>query len=221
PSLRGLGTDLEKQSTRTRCMRADEVSVVAGGWSVKAVDLTKIPGMIIGINEAALLLPRCDVCVSMDRLWTEARWKQLCERKMMTYLRPAAVINIPDTNRDWCNIFQCDHTTSEFSLEPGILNGTNSGQCGFNLAYQIRPTAIYLFGFDMRKGPGGEAHWYDPYTWVKKGGGTTEGKFREWSKQFKRAAEQCAEAGIAVFNCSTRSAINAFPKTAFYEKRKV
>lgn len=198
-------------------MKPDEVSVVAGGWSVRSIDFKKIPGLIIGINDSAIRLPRCDVTLSMDRLWTEYRWEFMKQRNKMTYLRAAAIVNVIDKDYGWLNIFECDHTCAEFSATPGILNGTNSGLCGFNLAYQLRPTTIYLFGFDMRKGPGGEAHWYDPYPWAVKGA-TSEGKFREWSHQFKVAAQQCLEAGIAVVNCAARSAINTFPKTSAYEK---
>jgi hypothetical protein len=51
--------------------------VVAGGWSVSQVDLSRIPGTIIAINDSAIHLPRFDIVVSMDRLWTEHRWAEL------------------------------------------------------------------------------------------------------------------------------------------------
>lgn len=46
----------------------DDVTIVAGGWSASKVDLTILPGKIIGVNDAWKYLPRCDVVVSMDRM---------------------------------------------------------------------------------------------------------------------------------------------------------
>jgi hypothetical protein len=63
-----------------------------------------------------------------------------------------------------------------FTDQVGVLNGTNSGLCGFNLAYQMRPKQILLFGFDMKRGPNGEAHWFPDYPWAKPGGATTSGQ---------------------------------------------
>jgi len=67
-----------------------DITIVAGGWSVKQLDLTKLPGLIIGVNDSSVLLPRCDIALSMDRLWSEARAPILRERQQRTYLRDAA-----------------------------------------------------------------------------------------------------------------------------------
>jgi hypothetical protein len=131
------------------------VSIVAGGWSVGAVDLARIPGTIIGINDAALHLPRCDIAVSMDRLWTEYRYEALRAMMKPAHIRRSALQKRPD-KWPWLNSFECDHTTAGLSDQRGVLNGTNSGHCGFNLAYQMRPKQILLFGFDMKRGPNGE-----------------------------------------------------------------
>lgn len=195
------------------------VSVVAGGWSVSRVDHCKIPGDIIAINDSALLLdlPQYRIeAVSMDRLWVEHRWPELKRRKMHCHLRQAAVKNIAleelHAARPRCNVFVCNHESVEFTGMTNVLNGTNSAVCGLALAYAIAPEVLYLFGFDMCKGPNGEAHWYPDYPW-QQGGGTSPGKFNAWAMEFNKIAQQFKSLGTEVINVTDRSLLNCFPKS--------
>ena len=187
------------------------VSVVSGGWSVKgdAWDLSEIPGFIIAVNDAALYLPRVNAVVSMDRLWTENRWEWMCEARYESHIRVAALKNVLGRDLSWLHPFQCDYTRFEFSTEQHVLNGTNSGLCAFNAAFKLMPDQLFLYGFDMRLGPNGEQHWYPDYSW-KSGHSTKPGKLKEWASEFHVAARQCKEAGIKVWNMSTRSLITDF-----------
>lgn len=189
---------------------AEDVSVIGGGWSVREVNLARVPGTVIAVNDAALLAPRVDAAVSMDRLWTEHRWKKLRGLEALAYIRRSALQNIAE-RPPWLVPFENDHTATLPSAEPGVLNGTNSGLCAVNLAYQLRPRRILLFGFDMSRGPKGESYWYPPYPWASPRGGTSDGRYREWAEQFEPTAQACRIAGIAVFNVS-RGAIDAFPR---------
>lgn len=186
-----------------------DITIVAGGWSVKQIDLNRLPGLVIGVNDSSILIPRCDIALSMDRLWTENRAQILRERQQRAYLRSAAVKNVSL----WfeAQTFECDYKTGEMSDTPGILNGGNSGICALNLAYQIRPKRVFLCGFDMSKGPNGESHWYSSYVWAP-GGATSAGRYLEWAQQFVPAAEAFASAGVAVFNVSPSKAIKTFPR---------
>lgn len=189
------------------------VSVVAGGWSFvgEGWDKCILPGQVIAVNDAAIHLPHPDIIVSMDRLWTENRWDQICARRLPTYLRRAAV-----QNKDWerlpfIQVFECDHETNPVLMSPGpsTLNGTNSGICGINKAYTMRPQEIWLFGFDMQLGPSNQAHWYPPYAWSTS---TGPKRLQEWSTQFGVIARQCRAAGIKVVNASSRSLIRDFER---------
>lgn len=189
------------------------ISIIAGGWSLKHVDRSRIPGFRIGVNEAGLL-ERCDVLVSMDRLWTEARWARIVARAEPTWIRRSAMQNIRrDRPHNWLAIFECDNKSVEFTDGWSMLNGTNSGMVAFNLAWQLRPKTIMLWGFDMKLDPKNERYWYDAYPWAPKGG-TASGKYRDWSRQFATARRQCDAAGIRVINVSIPSAITAFEKAA-------
>lgn len=197
-------------------MRHEVISIVGGGWSVRDIDLDRIPGAIVAVNDSAMYLPRCDFIVSMDRMWTENRWPRLREMRRNTHLRRSAMQNILGQKWPWLSVFECDHESMEFTDQAGVLNGTNSGMCAFNLAYQLRPKTIVLFGFDMCRNAKGEAYWYEPYPWAP--GKTTTGKYAKWSAQFEAAKRSCARANIEVFNASPTSAIKTFRKTKEFLK---
>jgi len=177
-------------------MRDEVISIVGGGPSVRDVDLLKIPGTIIAINDSAVHLPRFDIVVSMDRLWTEYRYDWMRKQQKPSWIRRSALQNIRD-KWPWLNSFECDHASAELSDQPGVLNGTNSGLCGLNLAYQMRPAQILLYGFDLKRGPNSEPYWHLPYPWSPKGA-TKDGKYAEWRPHLARAIKQCEAAGIEV-----------------------
>jgi hypothetical protein len=185
----------------------DSVTVVGGGWSARAAVGYPLPGTIIGVNDSAIRLRRCDIALSMDRLWTEYRAEDLRARKMPAFIRRSAMKNV----EAWpaLKIFECGNELTVMSEHDGVLNGTNSGLCALNLAYQMRPSRIFLLGFDMSRGPNGEPYWYPPYPWSP-GGATSPAKYAVWAAQFEPAAAACRAAGIDVFNVSAISAIDTF-----------
>lgn len=197
-------------------MSIDVISVLGGGWSAATYDKSKLPGLIIGVNDSAVRAP-CEIAVSMDRLWTEHRWRWLQER--LTQVRPlrdahirrSALSNIAD-RPPWLHVFENDHMSVDLTDEPGRLNGTNSGVCAINLAFQMRPRRVILFGFDMTRSPKGQAYWFPPYEWARPEGATSAGKYRAWASEFATIARQFEAEGIEVLNASLVSAISAFPK---------
>jgi len=188
----------------------DTISILAGGWSARNIDRSRLPGLVIAVNQSGVEAPKVDVIVTMDRLWIESCWSKLCELKKPTWARPAALLNISD-RPSWLNVFECNYKTVVFSDEPNRLNGMNSAFCALNLAYQMRPKRIVLFGFDMTRSEKGEDHWYMNYPWAK---GTSNGKYVMWAKQFGEVSNAFWAAKIEVFNASLQSKITAFPKVA-------
>jgi hypothetical protein len=188
------------------------VTVLAGGWSAKAVDKTQLPGFVIAINDSAVHAPFNAVC-SMDRLWVEGRWSDLARIHSPTYLRIQALKNISRPLPGHIYPFACDTEDPYFTtaFDDG-LNGNNSGMCGFNLAYLYLKVSrsprkiIFLMGFDMRHGPKGERHWYSDYKW---GGGKVSG---DWAPRFSAAYACCKSAGIEVFNVGDWSLLSCFPR---------
>jgi hypothetical protein len=185
-----------------------DITLVASGVSVRGIALDRLVGRVIGVNEAAYHLPRVDVVVSMDRLWAELRWQWMGERAAETWLRRSAVQNLDieaALAAGWLHVFDCDHESAHFATARGNLNGTHSGLCALNLAWTLRPTRLFLLGFDMRA----------PSAWPSvTGTKTTAGKYTSWAPQFKHAARRFAEIGCDVWNVSERSAITVFRKMA-------
>lgn len=181
------------------------ISVVAGGWSVNEADLSSIPGFVIGVNDSAYRLPHVDAVVSMDRLWAENRREFILSCGKPVYLRDVAT-RLPEL-RDAPNVtlYKCNNEKVSFGPTPIYMNGTNSAVVALNLAYIMWPAKLYLFGFDMQRGPRDEAHWHPDYPWNVKS--TKTGKLAEWSKQFRSIAEEFKRKKIEVLNVSSRSRI--------------
>lgn len=205
---------------------AARITIIGGGWSVRNVNLEKLPGLVIAVNDSALHAPRWDIALSMDRLWTENRLEPVLARpalpdpitgKFMAkqiWLRRSAVQNIRQDILDayGLKVFDCDHTTNVFTETEGRLNGTNSGACALNLAFQLKPRRLFLLGFDMNRSPAGDAYWYPPYPWTDRAGATSSGKYARWATQFEVASCEFQGIGCEVFNVSPASAIPSFRK---------
>jgi hypothetical protein len=90
------------------------------------------------------------------------------------------------------------------------LNGTSSATVALNLAYCMWPEKLYLFGFDMCRGPNDEAHWHPDYPWNLKS--TKQGKLAEWAKEFASIYEEFKRKKIEVLNVSSRSRITVWKR---------
>lgn len=193
-----------------------EISILAGGWSAAQFDFDQLPGYVIGVNEGALV-PRAAAGLTMDRLWLEARQKDVARRHLSKFwARRSAMQNIKDNLV--ATIFENDNESTVMSDALGTLNGTSSGMCAMNLAWQMLNRApkaegriLYLFGFDCNRSPDGRAYWHEPYPWAPKGA-TSSGKYKQWASEYFGVYMQFREAGIQVFNMSATSAITAFPR---------
>ncbi len=191
------------------------ISIVSGGPSASHIDLAKVPGFVIGVNNASLHAPRLDAAVSMDRRWAEAYWPWLKERndigRLLTYLRPNNVLNISE-RPDWLTVYKCDHKQFAMSNEPGRLDGTNSGGIALNLAYSMKPKTVFLFGFDYCRGRKGQWHWFEKHQATDAMGNAAihERRYAGWAREFELPARQFQQAGIDVINVSDISAVKAF-----------
>jgi hypothetical protein len=197
------------------------ISVVAGGWSVNEVALDAIPGYIIGVNDSAYRLPRVDAVITMDRKWAENRREFILSCGLPVYLRNVAT-RLPELrNAPNVSLYQNNNHTVSFGPTPFYLNGTSSATVALNLAYCMWPEKLYLFGFDMCRGPNDEAHWHPDYPWNLKS--TKQGKLAEWAKEFASIYESFKRKKIEVFNVSTLSRITVWkryhPRELNMEKR--
>ncbi len=199
---------------RIKSLAKQTLILIAGGFSCASYDLDEVDlrsrGTVMGVNGAALVA-KCDYALTMDRLFYEAKTLELHDRGIPLYYRkcivkgvlpPPSAIPFKGTNKP------------EMTDDLGVLGGTNSGACALNWAYKHKAAAVYLFGYDMQKGPNGEAHWYAPYPW-RPNGATTTGKFAQWEREFTTIARQFREIRMPVFNVNHNSALRCFPTIKF------
>lgn len=177
--------------------RYEKISILAGGWSASHHNVKDLPGFVLGVNDA-IVYGRCDAGVSMDRLWFENRWSFLLKYPLPFWTRMATIkqkymLPIPP----WMTICDCDYKTAKMSDDCGVLNGTNSGLFAVNVAYQLRPSELFIFGMDGTLGPRGETHWYGDYSF-KTGKGTSPGTYSKWQCDLSLALKQCQNAGIEI-----------------------
>lgn len=216
---------------------AGDITVVAGGWSVRNVALDRLVGRVIAVNDAALHLETWDHAVSMDRLWFESRAQKVWLRSMEDspfgeiWIRENAAQNFTREQIERqpnITLFRCDHESDEFTptlrdqYDRTQLNGRNSGACALNLAWHLKPARLFLLGFDMNRAPDGQAYWYPPYPWSKsEKGGSSAANYKTWAAGIAHARARFDEIGTLVFNVSPSSAVDAFPKMTPREYLKV
>lgn len=200
-----------------------DITIVASGWSARPV-VHRLGGTIIAVNGAATALKGVHVnyALTMDRLFFEGNYPSLFLAVMSdspagkVWVRRSAIQNFNDKtfgiHAPLIEIFDCDYETPVFAEERGKLNGTNSGGCAMNLAYQLRPKRLFMVGFDMNRDANGNAYWHEPHPWAAKQGSTTKGKYSAWAKEFRKMVPFFNRIGCEVFNVSLTSAITAFPK---------
>lgn len=196
--------------------------VVGGGWSAGQFDqldrLTKW-GEVIGVNDSMWRIP-CDIGLTMDRLWFENRFETIRQRDMFK----APLDNVWVREKCDCNIKQPKtwHTFTHYNrpyptMEEGTLHGGNSGTCAINLALQtmLEGDRLFLFGFDMQKGPKGEPYWYPAYSWANPGGATKKGHFDQWRRDMHGFASWARTRNIMIYNVTCHSALDCFRKLSF------
>jgi hypothetical protein len=202
--------------------RPDRVIILGGGWSVRdqKVDVSILQkyGYVIGVNDAGIAAP-VDVIVSMDRLWMKNRYEQLAALRRPVMLRESAWRVNMKGSKTWpgFGLFDNDYKTGIMSEDPKRLNGCNSGFCALNLAYQLDPKEVYLFGFDHCVHPGGKSpYWYQPYDWSPESGNKKR-KYQDWCQMYAPAAEQFRKKSILVTNVSPASRLTNFIKISYEE----
>jgi hypothetical protein len=183
------------------------VAIIAGGPSILNYDLKGISKYltVIGVNQSFINIDECHCGITMDRLWFEHNFNAINESGKPFFVRPGAAKNLgPDLPKN-ITLFDCN-VSHEMSFEKNTINGTSSGMCALNLALKMDCAKIYLLGFDMHRQNG--VYWHNHYSWASQGG-TSSGKYKEWTRQFDEIAKKYARRNI--YNVNHVSALKGFP----------
>lgn len=195
-----------------------DVIVLACGPSVREYNLRNLEarGILIAINGGAMYV-KPHVAFTMDRLVAELCvpvWR--LQGVPDIYVRDGIAKNF---KTDGLRVFKHDGNDPVYMTPvEGYLNGSNSGSCALNLAFQYAPKRVFMLGYDMQRGGAPEEHpyWFPPYAWNTYGS-AKNGKLREWAEEFVELQKQFTNRGIELYNVNHRSKISAVEKITFAE----
>ena len=184
-----------------RAWPGSTVVCIGGGPSLTKQDVDHCRGKAktIAINDAYRLAPWAEVLFAADTRWW--RWHNGVPGfegvKMTTH----------EVDRDFRDVhcLRMGHVHG-LSKNPGILNaGGNSGYQAINLAYLLGAARILLLGYDMQL-TDGKTHWFGDHP------NKTSPQFHVCLEAFPTLAKALAREGVAVVNCTRRTALTAFPR---------
>lgn len=164
---------------------------------------------VIAVNDAFLLFPEADVLYFGDKEWWpdnkdevkrifkgQIFTKSARGGELTTHLQ-APVEN--DYRFDW-------------SENPLIVGGHDSGHQAINLAHHFGVSAIFLVGFDMKQ-MDGQNNWHNRHERFRADKVVAPEKYDiTFIPGYNNVAKECARNGILVFNMNPDSALEVFHK---------
>ena len=198
--------------------RGECVAIVASGPTAKTAGVEKLKDRIhvIVINDNYQLCPWAEVLYACDADWWWLYKKEvngfggikltLHDPVHAAKTEGVNTITIPKKLEIWVNDFLFD--------KPGeIGSGGNGGFQMINLAAQFGATGIALIGFDMHVKNG--VHWHGVHPSPLRN--PDHSRLYEYRKTLDASADKLFAQGIDVVNCSSTSALTAFPKMTIDE----
>lgn len=168
---------------------------MGGGQSLQTVDIPRLRGRIIAINEAYAIRPDADILYFADARWWQTRKQQVREvwrgKHIVTRssIKGEGIINV----RHNCTI-ACGE-------DMRLLAGWDSGTNALNLAYLLGADPIILVGYDMIPG-----RWHENYDKPTNPIVYTR-RFQPSVEKLGRAIEK---KGVRVVNVSKRTRLQGF-----------
>lgn len=187
------------------CETADKIAIMAPGPSLTKDQIDMIMRkdyFTIVIGSAVFLNPFSELLYHCDRQW----WDYYngvpefygCQR-----------ISLENTKFD--NIHTVIESDKKIGLDltpPRVVTGRNSGYQAINLAVHFRPSKIILVGYDMKKSNSGQYNVIGDHPRSIK----RPSNFKGFIENFRTLPEQLDNLGISVYNCTTDSDLDCFPK---------
>jgi hypothetical protein len=187
--------------------RGECVAIIASGPSAKKANIAALRDRIhvVVVNDCYKLCSWAEILYSCDAPW----WKVHGGAKDFGGLKitqDAAAIAI------YPGLLKVEVAAKSDDLlldEPGKLGaGGNSGFQLFNLVVQMGAAGIALIGFDMSTRAG--EHWHGRHPQPLSN--PMPSNCDRWLKAFNGSVGKLNELGVQVVNCSSESALTAFPK---------
>ena len=189
-----------------RLWPGETVAILASGPSLTQEDADYVRGKarVIAINTSYQMAPWADVLYAADEKWW--RWnKGVPEFHGMKYGLTKG------SERYGVTVLRRGVDTG-LSLNPAVLSaGKNGGYQAINLAVLLGASRILLLGYDMQMGPNGKGHWHPDHP------NKSRANYQAFLSFFSTLVQPLKDAGVSIVNCTTRTALHAFPKMALRE----
>lgn len=181
------------------------VSIFGGGPSAADLDTRKLPGLVIGVNDAGLLKP-CDIWFTLDHNYA----LEVSDR--INRLPASTEAHVCALHKNW-HLFEKVYTLLWRRVHTAVppLDGQSlssgppgtpgcSGYVAINLAAALGARTIYLHGYDFHEP---YRYWFDDAVHARL-------RVPDVIRSFRAVARQYEGMGIEVINCNPNSAIRCF-----------
>jgi len=181
------------------------VSIFGGGPSAADLDTRKLPGLVIGVNDAGLLKP-CDIWFTLDHNYALEARERIDRLPALTEVNLCMLHRNVHLFSDWRGRYWRRVHTAVPPLDGQSLSsgpaGTPgcSGYVAINLAAALGGRTIYLHGYDFHEP---YRYWFDDAVHARR-------EVRAVIRSFRAVALQYEGMGIEVINCNPNSAIRCF-----------
>lgn len=188
--------------TVQRLWPGETVVCIASGPSLTQEDCDFVRGKarVIVVNTSYQRAPWADALYACDEIWW--RWhKGVPEFQGLKFA-------MNRTAARWPGVTVLKNLGADgLSLNPtGLKHGKNSGYAAIGLAVLLGASRILLLGYDMQRGPHGEAHWHPNHP------NHRENPFPQWLRLFGTLVAPLQQARVEVINCTRRTALECFPR---------
>jgi hypothetical protein len=197
------------------CFEGQPVFIIGGGPSLTLAQIRAIAMMrirrrcrVVAVNDAVYPAWWADWLHSCDFKWW--RW-HIQGVQHFKGTKTCVAEDVPDS---WVDGYLERTGHDGFDEDPShIRTGGCSVYQAMHIAIHAGATRIGLVGVDMRRGPGGEAHWFGDHP--DKLSPLSPAEFYEsMGSAFETLRPALHARGIEVANCSPGSALTAFPARA-------
>lgn len=196
----------------TRAWDGQTVVCIASGPSLtrEQVEMVRVAGLrAIVVNDNYLMAPWADLVYFADTKWWtwqkgKPEWAEFKGQKCTIFSHGNAV---PDASIHVLKNAGGGDQHKALSTDPGsIMTGSHSGYQAINIAVLSGAKRIILIGYDCKRGVDGKRHWFGNHP------DNSEPPYKAIIERFGFAMNDARKLGIEIFNCSTDTAIEAFPK---------
>lgn len=180
------------------------IAIFAGGPSLTQEAVNKCQHLIsIAINDSYLLAPWATYHYFCDKQW----WSWHHDKPQYRAYQGIRITAEPAVSAAWPpDAYRVRGAqASGISTDPEVVNyGKNSGYQALNVAVLMGARRIILLGYDMKIAKSGAAHWFGDHP------NKVRSNYPSWLSGFSVAADQLAEMGVEVINCSPDTALTCF-----------